>query len=385
MTLEKSRWKCKQSPLEIGSIIRMKRILLKIGVAACLGVTFVVLGGETSRSLVGWDEFSTWHFESEGNDDARRWMSPWVRTERPIREAVLSWNVNSNAPSSLDCEIEVRNDARERAIFTMGIWGRGPNHPARTSVNRQSSSIGRVSTDTLVLEKGVREFRVRLRGASSTWSMDSVNLIAVALIYRGGTTRGRVSNREVWGSELAVPQVCQLDYPGGNVWCSPTSLGMALTHWVNRNEMRPLGSTLPAWARQVFDPGWGGTGNWAFNTAFAGDFLGIRSYVVRLRDVVDLEVLLSAGIPVPVSVSYNRLKGLPRRSGDGHFVVCVGVAETGDLVVNDPARQPEVRWVYDRDDFIAAWATSKNTAYLIYPDRHALPPDPEGQWTLAVH
>ena len=44
--------------------------------------------------------------------------------------------------------------------------------------------------------------------------------------------------------------------------------------------------TVPEVAAVVYDDSFAGTGNWPFNTAFAGSFPGMRSYVTRLDDIV---------------------------------------------------------------------------------------------------
>ena len=62
---------------------------------------------------------------------------------------------------------------------------------------------------------------------------------------------------------------------GGQAWCSPTSLAMVLGYY---GALPPAPSWVPpghpdpwvdATARAVFDHGYDGTGNWAFNTAYA--------------------------------------------------------------------------------------------------------------------
>ena len=56
--------------------------------------------------------------------------------------------------------------------------------------------------------------------------------------------------------------------------------------------------------RRVFDRSYGGAGNWAFNTAYAGA-RGLRAYVTRLRDLTEAEAFVAAGVPLVVSVTFR--------------------------------------------------------------------------------
>jgi hypothetical protein len=136
-------------------------------------------------------------------------------------------------------------------------------------------------------------------------------------------------------------------------------------------------------ARAVHDPEWPGTGNWAFNTAFAGGFPGLRAYVTRLSDVSELEDWVLAGVPLAVSVSYNLLRGEPREREDGHLVVVRGFTAAGDVVVNDPGTSREIRRVFARPNLARAWAASGHTVYVVHPVDQALPADRFGHWWSA--
>ena len=136
-------------------------------------------------------------------------------------------------------------------------------------------------------------------------------------------------------------------------------------------------------AHEVRDPNWPGTGNWPFNTAYAGSFSGLRACVTRFSDVSELEDWIARGIPVIVSVAYTVLKGAPPRAGpDGHIIVCVGFTQDGDVIVNDPGTRQQIRRVFPRQNLVKAWAQSHNVVYLIYPEASRLPPDRFGHWTV---
>jgi len=71
----------------------------------------------------------------------------------------------------------------------------------------------------------------------------------------------------------------------------------------------------------------------------------MRAYTARLSDVAELEDWIMQGIPVGLSLCYNRLRG-KSRTPSGHLVVCVGFTENGDAVINDPGTLRNVRKVF---------------------------------------
>jgi hypothetical protein len=182
---------------------------------------------------------------------------------------------------------------------------------------------------------------------------------------------------------LAVPTYSQMvhsgHYPqwggGGEAWCSPTSTAMVLA-WYGISPT-PRGITaghadavVDHTARMVYDHGYRGTGNWAFNTAYAATVVGGDSYVTRMRDLREAEDHIAAGVPLIVSIAFgrNQLAGAPISASNGHLLVVVGFEADGDVVVNDPAgaTNAEVRRVYDRAQFERLWiAASGGTAYVI--------------------
>ena len=191
-------------------------------------------------------------------------------------------------------------------------------------------------------------------------------------------------NKKAWGTTIDVPEKCQLSYEGGRGWCSPTSTSMMLNHWAKVTNRKDLLLDVPEVAKGVMDPVYGGTGNWPFNTGFAGSLPGIRAYITRFADVSELEDWIAAGIPVVCSVSYKLLKGMDKAEAGGHIVVCVGFTNEGDVIVNDPWAHLElgekIRKTFKRKDLIAGWGHSHNTVYLIYPEDAKVPIDRFGHW-----
>ena len=185
----------------------------------------------------------------------------------------------------------------------------------------------------------------------------------------------------MWGTVLDVPQRSQMIYPGGNVWCSPTSVTMVMGYWGQKLGDPGLPETVPTAAGHIHDWIYGGTGNWPFNTAYAAARSNgkLHGFVTRLKSISQLEPLLKAGIPVVVGIGYGGSiappAGAPLPSVDGHLFVVRGIDANGDVVVNDPAfnSDAQVKVTYTRADFMRIWHVSDGVAYVIYPADMTLP------------
>ena len=92
-----------------------------------------------------------------------------------------------------------------------------------------------------------------------------------------------------------------------------------------------------------------------------------------------LEDWIAKGVPVGLSLCYNRLRGKSAEPS-GHLVVCVGFTAEGDPIINDPGTREDIRKVFPRRNLINAWAYSRNAAYLIYPENTEIPMDRFGHW-----
>jgi len=152
-----------------------------------------------------------------------------------------------------------------------------------------------------------------------------------------------------------------------------------MTWWSQKLNRPELDRDVPEVADAVYDANWHGTGNWPFNTAYAGSYRGMRGYVTRLSDVSELEDWIARGIPVGLSVCYDRLRG-KGPGPNGHLVVCVGFTGEGDPIINDPGTSKNVRKTFPRKNLIYAWSYSRNAVYLIYPENAKVPKDRFGHW-----
>jgi len=310
--------------------------------------------------------------------------SPVIDVPIEWHELIVSWNVEALPDTFLKVEARPIYSARETKYYTLGLWSPSGKTFPRESVNGQGDADGDVKTDILVLKQPARRLQLRLTLNGGETAVKQLRFIGLSFWNRQAERPALEPNQAAWGKTIEVPQRSQLAYEGGRGWCSPTAVSMVLAYWSQRLKRPELDKDVPEVATGVHDPQWPGTGNWPFNTAFAGTFSGMRAFVTRLTDVSELEDWIAAGVPVILSVSYRLLKG--KESGsEGHLVVCVGFTKGGDVVVNDPWAKLEegekVRKTFPRKNLIEGWGASSNTVYLIYPDSIAPPKDRFGHWS----
>ncbi len=126
-------------------------------------------------------------------------------------------------------------------------------------------------------------------------------------------------------------------------------------------------ASVDAVAAAIYDRAYKGTGNWAFAVAYAGA-AGLAGAAAYLRDLVNVERFIAAGLPLALSMSWRAgaLPGAPLERSDGHILVVRGFDTDGDVIVNDPA-QPAVRHVYERAAFARAWLDHGGVALLVAP------------------
>ena len=352
---------------------------------------------------------------------ARAWESPIVESDWAATELIPSWNARTPAGTWLLVEGRVADESGWTPWFTFARWAEddpmGESPITRTTVRDQGFDAGQVATDTWLAApgRGFDRWQVRLTALVPAFGSaperepewPSVSLVAGAAsrfaIDAGEPTSEPASgSRRARGRELRVPTHSQrlhvATFPewdnGGQSWCSPTSTTMLLEHWGRGPEPEEC-----AWVgdgddpqvvhgvRRVFDRAYGGAGNWAFNTAYAGT-RGLRSYVTRLRDLTEAEAFIAAGVPLVVSVSFreHELDGAGYAT-NGHLLTIVGFTPEGDVVSNDPnshriASNEHVRTVFRRDQFERVWlGADGGLTYVMHPRDVPLPAPPtEANW-----
>jgi hypothetical protein len=316
-------------------------------------------------------------FEKSGHSGGMTFTSREIRTSCTWDELIASWN--AVVPSNAWLRIEARGFHGEKPtrFYNMGLWSGNSNE--RRSARNEKDSDGEVSTDTLALKQTSDLVQLRLIVGGERGSAVQIKFAGLCLTDTKSTNAPLEPNRAAWGKTLEVPERSQMSYPNGGVLCSPTTVSMIMTWWSKELKRPELDQDVPDIVNEVYDANWHGTGNWTFNMAFAGAYDGMRAYVTRMSDVSELEDWIAAGLPVGLSVCYDRLRG-KGPGPNGHLVVCVGFTPDGDVIINDPGTSRNVRKIFLRKNLIHAWANSKNAVYLIYPENSKVPEDRFGDW-----
>jgi hypothetical protein len=263
--------------------------------------------------------------------------------------------------------------------FTLGLWSIDPSRSPRESVPGQKDQHGDVSTDTLILARPSDRLQLRLTLGSHDRLRPQLKFLGVSLTDTSHKPRPLPQNQLAWGLQLPVPEISQMAYTNGGVLCSPATLAMMLGYWSQKLDQPGIAHDVPEISAAIYDAKWPGTGNWSFNMAYAGSLPGLRAYVTRLSDLAELEDWIARGVPVGLSLCYDRLRG--KQSGpSGHLVVCVGFTAEGDPIINDPGTSKNIRKIFPRKNLIHAWAYSRNAAYLVYPETFEIPKDRFAHW-----
>jgi hypothetical protein len=312
-------------------------------------------------------------------------LSPVIKAPMAWNELVVSWNASLPLQAWLKVEARGVFPGHETKFYTMGLWSRDSSQHPRGSVRGQNDADGTVNDDTLVLIRPGAGTQLRLTlGGPDPALRPQLKFLGLSFLDNRASPAPLPPHRAVWGKIIPTTERSQHSYPQEEGWCSPTALSMVLTRWSEVLHRPDLSRDVPEVAARVYDPVLEGTGNWPFNTAYAGSFHGLRAYVARFSDLSEVEDWIAAGIPVVLSARWDLLAPGRKPTGSGHLVVCIGFTENGDVVVNDPAANPQkgqkVRQIYVRQNVIKAWEKSGNTVYLVYPEKAQIPDDRFGHW-----
>ena len=333
-----------------------------------------------------------------------RWTSPWREPGFDLTELVASWQARTPGRSWIQVEVRGRTSGGRLSSWdTLARWAAGGRGIERTTLDSQSDDVADVNVDTWRAPAGLAGWQLRvglMKSGRKSPHLQSVGAMASRLPDVGGVATSTPGDA-ARGVVLAVPRFSQMvhsgHYPawggGGQAWCSPTSTSMVLGYhdalpskrarsWVPDDHPQPW---VDHAARMTYDHGYDGTGNWPFNTAYAGGLTGGPAFVTRLSSLRQAERFIVAGIPLVASVSFGpgELDGAPISSTAGHLLVVVGFRRNGDVVVNDPAASDAsgVRRVYDRGQLERAWlGGSGGTTYVIHDAKHPLPGGRHSNW-----
>ncbi len=372
---------------------RMRNAVL-LAVCMAVGVLQVKGGGRAmarqheehrGKAFTAISDFAKFEKGESASSGETALTSPEISMGLNANEIIVSWN--ADAPEGTGIKVEAKALYADHASkwYTLALWSKDGKAFPRESVLGQKDADGDVHTDTLALTKPTDRVQIRVTlNRSSEGTLPALKFLGVSAADTHAAPAPLEPNRAVWGREVVVPGRTQLGWPGAAGWCSPTSTDMVLAFWAEKKHRPELDIPVPEAAHAIYDKVYDGTGNWPFNTAFAGSFPGIRAYVSRFSDVRELEEWIGAGLPPVVSVSYDLLRGKETDNDPGHLMVCDGFTAAGDIVLNDPAHHPErgeaCRRIFSRANFLKAWAKSHNTVYLIYPEGTKRPANRYGHW-----
>ena len=338
---------------------------------------------DSYSQFIGLTNFTTFTSAPAANGETVL-LSPEIKSSLRWNELIVSWNAAAPAGSYLKVEARAARPNYTTKFYTMGLWTPDDQAFPRASVSAQRDADGDVQVDTLVLNQLADTVQVRLTLGGFNGALPSLKFLGLSFCNTNIVPEISPPNRAAWGKVIPVVERSQQSYPGGNGWCSPTSLSMALTHWGIVSNRLDWTLDAPEVAAGVPDHNFKkATGNWSFNTAFAGTLPGMRAYVTRFNNISELEDWIAAGIPVIISARYDLLQDGRPDDFNGHLTVCRGFTENGDLIINDPwtdLKVESVRHIYKRENVRRAWATSHNTVYLVYPENLTVPPDRLGHW-----
>ena len=360
--------------------LRWRRLSLLLAAAGLAWTAAPAFGFEDrGGQFIGFKHFSSFEQTAGARRGEILLTSPQILARINWDELIASWDAETPDSTYLKIEARAIYPAGPTKYYVMGLWSANPAHYPRESVLNQRDTDGDVSTDTLRLQRSCDRLQIRLTLGGDLRQKPKLKFLGLDLTDTKVTPARLPSNQAALGRTLSVPQRSQMAYPNGSVLCSPTTVSMLMAYWSQQLKRPELDHDVPDIASAIYDAKWKGTGNWPFNTAYAGSFRGMRGYVTRLTDLAEVEDWIAAGIPVGLSVCSDRLHH--RGPGpNGHLVVCVGFTENGDLVVNDPGSSLNIRRVYPRKDVIYAWSYSRNAVYLIYPEDAEVPKDRFGHW-----
>jgi len=360
---------------------RSRGLRAAVALLATLFFAAVTVQAEVGRGsqFIGLTDFSRFYKFYGPQTGEMMWISPEIASTIHWNELILSWNADAPTNSYIRFEVRAFYRARASRYYTIALWTPTPGKHPRASIPNQRDEQGKVDTDTLVLDQPCDRLQLRITLGGPPAEKPIIKFLGLSLLNSEIAPARLTPNRLAWGKMLEVPERSQMNYPNGNVLCSPTAVSMMLSYWAERRHRPSWDRDVPEVASGVYDSNWKGTGNWAFNTAYAGSIKGLRACVTRFSDISEIESWIVDGYPVVLSLCYDRLRA-KGPGPNGHLVVCVGFTENGDPIINDPGTRDNVRKVFPRKNLERAWAYSKNTVYLIYPEEAKVPQDRYGHW-----
>jgi len=265
-----------------------------------------------------------------------------IALQRVAMELILSWNVELAARSSWSWK-RGHFTRSCHSLFQLGVWSANPAaNPPRSTVG-QKNEDGDVLTDTLRLSAKASAFKFApgFRWSAGGWAgrLKVCGSCSIGRAAQSGSDSEQAASG-AWGKKLSVPELSQMAYPGGEVWCSPAATAMVLGYWGQALARDDLHPTVPAVAQAIYDRNWPGHRELGFNTAYAGAFPGMRltspAWLMFPKSKIGSPGMSRRRVRFPMA----SFKAKPKK-GDGHLVVCAGFTPDGQMIINDPGTRSE--------------------------------------------
>jgi hypothetical protein len=281
-----------------------------------------------------------------------------IRPDRPFTELILSFNAEI-AGGGLIAEVRVPAGG-EGAWLRIAEWGAESVSGVGDGVFTRAPGV-RVAIDELLADSPLSSAEVRLvaHGAQAVRPV-RLDITTTRPVPDGpGSSPGpRI--------ELPVPFYSQSteDPERAGRLCSPTSLAMLMAHRVGRVDPVRV-------ADACFDPRHDLFGVWPRNIQAAAS-MGVPGYLARFSDWDEVRRHLGGVGPIAISITARggEVGNMTYDPGGGHLLVLIGLTESGDAIVLDPAYKDEAdaRRVYPERDLTEVWLRRKRgTAYVLLP------------------
>ena len=253
--------------------------------SGCKSVPRAISEHRSFSHFTGLTDFSK--FSRAQNDKGELvWLSPEIKSRDMWDQLVLSWNAKALPETYLVVEARAIQPRHTTKFFSWGQWSPDDKAFPRGSVRNQKDADGDVRADTLSLNQTANAVQIRLTFGGTNGRLPELKFLGVFICNTRIKPDPLPANRAAWGKIIPTPERSQQSYPGGNGWCSPTSLSMALAHWGAESNRADWNLDAPEVAAGVADHNFKFlTGNWSFNTAFAGSLDGMRACVTRFSDI----------------------------------------------------------------------------------------------------
>ena len=292
----------------------------------------------------------------------------------PFDQLILSWNADHpDSSGAMEFSVNVSEDLSHWHKFAYQVWGERDD--VKADGEKNISSIGKMLTDYLILDRPMKFAKITLRYFSKQGDAD-INLRRLSLSFacensswQDYKTYHPEKASPVYGKvKLAVPYFSQRNLPReiSGSCCSPTSGSMVLNFY-GKN------ISTEDYAYKVYDKRAEIFGNWPHNAAAAYNCGMGKTWIDSHCSFDEIYDEVAGGKPVVISVVYG-FDELPRspihEAPDGHLIVVVGFDGPNTVICNDPAGNNVDNGIinYPRQELEKIWVEHGGIAYHIWPE-----------------